>query len=469
MKWTSRQRRESRRTKAGQHSNRLQATGDNRSFVAVVLSRLQSHQWKSHQWKLYKQPRFYIAAVTAAAFLVGATTLIDGQMNQTQAWQQVFTNGQYVGLVPNQGSVLKRMQRTANGYGVQVRFTPVHANVAANYDWQSVEQLPTASYAVALNGQPVVYTANQQSAERTVAAVKKSLLPKHMTKNAQVHFTGDVGIVRTTTGVANIRSTRDAVSYLLNPVTPTLSSRGDNPLAANQSLFHTVSLQAQAAATHQAPQTSPVLQLVVHEKVTKTVSKPYKVKYIKDNQLGKGQTKVVKAGHAGRAQEQLSLTYTNGLLSSRDVQSTKVLSAPVTQVENLGTNSGLASGSWSTPVASYVVTSPFGPRQIFGHYEFHPGIDLACPQGTPVHATNNGIVEAAGWNSGGYGNWVKINNGNGIETVFGHNSRVVVHAGETVSKGQLIAYSGQTGDATGPHCHYEVRKNGTPINPVPYM
>jgi hypothetical protein len=465
VKWTSRQRRStSRRTEAGQHSDRNTTAEDKHNFFNIVLSRIRRLNRSS-----YRQPRFCVAAVTAAAFLIGVTAFVNHQMNQTRAWQQVFTNGQFVGLVPNQGSILRRMQRMANGYGVSVRFAPVRTKVDPDYDWQSVTELPVASYAITLNGEPQVYTASRFGAQQTLSSVEKSLLPANLAKSADVHFNGHVGIIRTITGVANILPTHDAVSYLLNPATPTLSSRAESALAAHQSMLHRGALQVHAQSPNQQGNLDARLQLMVHETVTQTVSTPYPVKYLKTNRLGKGETKVVKAGHSGRQKEQVSLTYTNGVLSSRDVTGKTVLEQPVMQVENLGTNTGLASGSWITPVSSYVVTSPFGPRHIFGHYEFHPGIDLACPQGTPVHATNNGTVESAGWNSGGYGNWVVINNGNGIETVFGHNSRVLVHAGEEISKGQLIAYSGETGEATGPHVHYEVRKNGTAINPVPYM
>ena len=114
-----------------------------------------------------------------------------------------------------------------------------------------------------------------------------------------------------------------------------------------------------------------------------------------------------------------------------------------------------------------VVSSPYGLR--WGGSDFHPGIDIANDMGTPIVATADGTVSVAGWNSGGYGNMVDIDHGNGIMTRYGHAMQVVVVPGQHVRRGQVIAYMGSTGYSTGPHCHYEVRINGSPVNPVGYL
>ena len=114
-----------------------------------------------------------------------------------------------------------------------------------------------------------------------------------------------------------------------------------------------------------------------------------------------------------------------------------------------------------------VVTSPYGLR--WGGTDFHPGMDIANDMGTPIVATADGVVEYAGWNSGGYGNMVDIDHGNGIMTRYGHASQVVVSTGQHVKRGQLIAYMGSTGFSTGPHVHYEVHINGNRVNPISYL
>ena len=113
------------------------------------------------------------------------------------------------------------------------------------------------------------------------------------------------------------------------------------------------------------------------------------------------------------------------------------------------------------------VSSPYGLR--WGGSDFHPGIDIADDYGTPIVATASGTVTAAGWNSGGYGNMVDIDHGNGIWTRYGHAEAVAVSVGETVQKGQIIAYMGSTGFSTGPHVHYEVHVNGELVNPILYL
>jgi murein DD-endopeptidase MepM/ murein hydrolase activator NlpD len=106
------------------------------------------------------------------------------------------------------------------------------------------------------------------------------------------------------------------------------------------------------------------------------------------------------------------------------------------------------------------VTSEFGPR--WGG--FHPGIDIAGPFGTPIHASKDGVVIFAGPN-GGYGNFVLIDHGGGMVTGYAHQSRLVATQGERVSQGQIIGYEGSTGASTGPHLHFEVRINGSTQNP----
>ena len=111
-----------------------------------------------------------------------------------------------------------------------------------------------------------------------------------------------------------------------------------------------------------------------------------------------------------------------------------------------------------------VLTSGYGWR--WGR--MHEGIDLAVGVGTPVVAAAAGTVIVAGW-LGGYGNLVVIDHGNGIATAYGHNTSVTVGVGQFVEQGQLVSYSGSTGHSTGPHVHFEVRINGSPVDPLGYL
>jgi murein DD-endopeptidase MepM/ murein hydrolase activator NlpD len=116
-------------------------------------------------------------------------------------------------------------------------------------------------------------------------------------------------------------------------------------------------------------------------------------------------------------------------------------------------------------------TSGFGVRDDPFHRgaAMHPGIDLAGSYGTPIYATADGTVVRSGWNSGGYGNMVELDHGRGITTRYGHMSAVLVRAGDHVTRGEQIGRMGSTGRSTGNHLHYEVRIDGRPVNPIPFM
>ena len=118
-----------------------------------------------------------------------------------------------------------------------------------------------------------------------------------------------------------------------------------------------------------------------------------------------------------------------------------------------------------------VVTSEFGYRRdpFTGERRGHTGMDLAVPTGTSVRAALPGTVTVSTYNQGGYGYYVMIDHGNGLSTLYGHNSQLLARVGQTVEAGDVIALSGSTGRSTGPHLHFEVRINGERTNPRSYL
>lgn len=124
---------------------------------------------------------------------------------------------------------------------------------------------------------------------------------------------------------------------------------------------------------------------------------------------------------------------------------------------------------WPAP-ASHRITSPFGNRfhPVLKKYKMHTGIDIGVGYGNNILAANGGkVILAQYWS--GYGNAVIIDHGSGITTLYGHSSKLLVHEGQIVTKGQVIAKVGSTGISTGPHLHFEVRKNGSPVDPMGYV
>jgi murein DD-endopeptidase MepM/ murein hydrolase activator NlpD len=147
------------------------------------------------------------------------------------------------------------------------------------------------------------------------------------------------------------------------------------------------------------------------------------------------------------------------------------LAEKIKELQKVTANKPYSGGTmlWPAEEGTYI-SSDFGPRihPIFGTNDFHTGIDIPAPYGTNVFAANDGVVIFAGPN-GGYGNLVVVDHGGGISTAYGHNSKIVVEVGQKVTRGEVIAKIGATGNATGNHCHFEVRIDGTAVDPKPYL
>ncbi|MEH1911579.1 MAG: peptidoglycan DD-metalloendopeptidase family protein [Nostoc sp.] len=152
----------------------------------------------------------------------------------------------------------------------------------------------------------------------------------------------------------------------------------------------------------------------------------------------------------------------------------KVAAARATEEAQAKTNSRTSFIIRGTGVMVYPsdapTSSPFGWRMhpILGYRRFHAGLDFAASYGSTIRAADSGIVIFAGW-YGGYGRAVIIDHGKGITTLYGHTSELYVTEGEAVERGQAIAAVGSTGLSTGPHLHFEVRRDGTPVNPANYL
>jgi murein DD-endopeptidase MepM/ murein hydrolase activator NlpD len=173
----------------------------------------------------------------------------------------------------------------------------------------------------------------------------------------------------------------------------------------------------------------------------------------------------------GMANNQLlsSITHTLTTLSSR----VKVQSKSYEQIDNLIKNKEqlLSHTPAIQPLSNKDlnrIASGFGYRidPVYKTVKMHAGLDFAAPQGTPIYATANGTVTTAGNKANGYGNHVIINHGYGYETLYGHMVKVKSNPGQKVSRGEVIGWVGSSGKSTGPHCHYEVHKNGNKIDPV---
>jgi len=193
---------------------------------------------------------------------------------------------------------------------------------------------------------------------------------------------------------------------------------------------------------------------------------PYQIQTHQDSTLWPWQRIVQQAGRRGEEKVMVRISREAGLETTREVLRVERLSEPVTHIVTQGTKTipNYGTGRFILPAAG-PVTSGFGWRR----RGWHTGIDMAMSVGTPIHAADSGMVVSAGWQSG-YGQTIRIDHGQGrFVTVYAHLSRIAVNLGQVVETGQVIGYSGNTGNSTGPHLHFEIRVDGVPRDPTDFF
>ncbi|WP_209125190.1 M23 family metallopeptidase [Alkalihalobacillus sp. BA299] len=185
-----------------------------------------------------------------------------------------------------------------------------------------------------------------------------------------------------------------------------------------------------------------------------------------DSSMWKGDTKVVQEGKPGKRIVSYEITQQNGQTIKHQVLSEEIVEEAVNRIIVKGTKQSTSRGTGSLgwPAVGGYISSYQGNR--WGR--FHKGIDIARPSNYNILAADNGTVISAGW-QGGYGNIVRINHNNGIETLYAHLSSIDVRAGQTIAKGQKVGVMGRTGNSTGIHLHFEVYQNGKLKNPMDYL
>lgn len=210
----------------------------------------------------------------------------------------------------------------------------------------------------------------------------------------------------------------------------------------------------------------PLLTVETVEVATYAEKVKYETKYKKSDNYFEGEKVVSQEGKNGKARVTARLTKHNGKTVEKEILSTKIIQEPVDKIILKGTKEKpptAGSGKFIRPV-NVSVYSGYGWRWGRMHY----GIDLSCATGTPIHAADGGVVTTAGWYYG-YGLTVIIDHGNGYTTLYGHCSALYVSVGEHVYQGQTIAAVGNTGNSSGPHCHFEIKHNGANVNPSNYV
>lgn len=209
------------------------------------------------------------------------------------------------------------------------------------------------------------------------------------------------------------------------------------------------------------------ISVVVVEETSYEESYNSEVQYIDNPALYAGNNTVIQQGSEGYRSVVALVTYVNGVESDRSIISQEVITESVPQIIERGT---LTPPTYIKPISGGSISSPYGYRihPITGVYSLHTGTDWYVPTGTAVMASATGTVISAGWN-GGYGYCVQMRHSDGSVTKYAHLSSIAVSYGQNVMQGQVVGYSGSTGNSTGPHLHFEIIINGATVNPVEYV
>ncbi|MCQ2554505.1 MAG: peptidoglycan DD-metalloendopeptidase family protein [Clostridia bacterium] len=218
---------------------------------------------------------------------------------------------------------------------------------------------------------------------------------------------------------------------------------------------------------------APLLTMVAVRKAEMTEEIPYETVFIKSDEAYLDIFVTQKSGENGKQRVTYLINEVNGKEKSREIAEKEILLEPVTREVIEGTKrieAGTATGTFRLPVDSYKLGTVYGYRTdpLTGERKFHNGTDFQTDENAPVYACDGGKVVKAGWDDS-YGNYVVIDHGNLLSTLYAHNTELLVKEGDLVSKGTEIAKVGMTGDATGFHCHLEMYNDGQNIDPRIYV
>ncbi|GAX90812.1 M23 family metallopeptidase [Effusibacillus lacus] len=434
---------------------------------------------------------FTVRKTAAAAVLVTLTALgamaISETVGNTGTYYKVFVDGQYVGDVKDPNFVYEKISSLGEKLNATVSLVPIHRNRDHRSNEAEVSLAindamnPQASAVmISVDGKDVA-AVSDEAAARAVIEQLKAKFASGDSAVKEVKIMQVIDFQTTRVNRDEVRSVDSVVDMLLQTKEKPkkyLVSRGeslwtiaarnqtsvDKLLAANPQIKNENALQeGQEIAINKV---EPLVTVETVEEVTRTVPIEFETETRFDDSLNKGVEVVVTEGQAGEKVQKVQIRKKNGKVYAEVVLNEQIIKEKVNKVVRMGTKGAtVASGDWVWPVASRTISSPYGEWR--GRSQ-HLAVDISAPTGTAVFASNNGRVTYAGWD-GAYGNTVRVSHGNGVVSVYAHLSSISVSVGQQVDKGQVIGGVGSTGNSTGPHLHYEVRVNGVPVNPSPYM
>lgn len=270
--------------------------------------------------------------------------------------------------------------------------------------------------------------------------------------------------------IAGACSSADDANFVLNSLLGQYKSNSSD----NASFVQDVKVITIPVSSDLVSSSSMLLQHLKNEKsidvqvissAQHTESIPYQTQKIESDQIEQNIVKTMQFGKNGIASVSEQIVTLNGQETQRTVLHRSVITPATDCIVAVGTKSnGIGSGQFITPISGYRFSSAFKIRD----GRWHKGVDLAAPVGTPIYAADSGVVTISKL-SDSYGYYVVIDHQNGLKTLYAHNSSLLVKEGDIISKGQQIALSGNTGNSTGPHLHFEIHSNDVAVNPEIFL
>ena len=462
-----------------------------------------SHGAEMFRGKVARHPISPLLYVTLLAVGIGVVAF---QNNYARAFE-LEVNGQRVGLVSGEdevNAILSSVETRAGGfdYEVEVTWSPVYAAIDALSDAAEVEDvlfgemgaytqqtyaIPAGeencmhAWAISVDGVELGYAADKDEFYRMLDEIAQPYIPANAVRyefveNVQVYPVElpldtefDIEPIREELSALRVEKAVYVVKAgdTFNAIARSLDMTPNELSVLNPDVMVDLLMIDQELIIQQAVPRLSVLA-ITSETYEQIVPSP--VEYIETADLYVGDTIVMERGEDGLSLINAAVTYINNVEQSREIMENTTLKEAITTYTYTGTTPRpvtASKGYFIWPVQG-VITSYFGSRDLWGSYDYHLGLDIGVPYNTSVVAADGGTVTTAGW-SGNYGYLVVIRHDNGMLTYYAHNTSVLVNVGDKVYQGQIIAKSGATGKADGPHCHFEIRVEGTCVNPLNYL
>lgn len=458
---------------------------------------------KKHMGSLKK----YIIAkklkiVISTTIVIVITILSIGTYQAGNGYKVTF-NGQDIGLVKSEENfqlVLDQVcDEVTRSKGEEINFDKNCSFEKVRIEKNSLlneENIKTAIYqninykvmaaVIKVNGEDVAVLESKKEAEKILEAIKA---PYTDTKDnvviKEISFSDNVEIIEEEVSLERISSSEDALAYLQQGTDEIESYEvvsGDTSWDISREF--SIGMRDMEVAnpnvdledlhpgdTIKLTIAKPFIDVETIQEVEYTEQIPYETTYKDDKSIYKGKQKVLTSGKYGTKEIKAEVIYTNGIETARKILEEKVIKKPTTQIIVKGTKPlppAQGSGAFRRPASGRTGSyGRFGASRPGGRR--HSGVDIGNKSGTPIYAADGGTVTSYIGYRSGYGYVVEINHGAGYSTRYAHLSKILVSSGQRVAKGDQIGKMGSTGNSSGPHLHFEIRKNGTPLNPFKYI